>query len=223
MRYRILSSGSKGNALYVEEGSLRILIDCGVAYSKVKSVRPHMIFLTHEHTDHLKLKTVKKLLDDNPLCKVIAGPHLWEKMAKSEIYPGRVVLAVPGKTVNVTVGTAYKVDAEPFELIHDVPNYGWKLTIESPEKTTTMMYATDTASIDHIELPELDYYFVEANYEDEEIEKRIAEKVAAGEFAYEYRARENHLSKAQTDKWLAENAGENSTFIYMHQHGGCDE
>ena len=223
MRYRILSSGSKGNALYVEEGSLRILIDCGVAYSKVKSARPHMIFLTHEHTDHFKLKTIKKLLDDNPLCKVVAGPHLWEKLSKSGIDPRKVVLAVPGKVASITVGAAYKVEAEPFELIHDVPNFGWKLKIESPEGTTMMMYATDTASIDHIELPGLDYYFVEANYEDEEIEKRIAEKVAAGEFAYEYRARENHLSKAQTDKWLAENAGEHSTFIYMHQHGGCDE
>ena len=129
-----------------------------------------MIFLTHEHADHFKPKTIRKLLDDNPLCKVVAGPHLWEKMAKSEIAPCRVVLAVPGKIASLSRGI-YTVKAEPFELIHDVPNYGWKLTIESPEETTTMMYATDTASIDHIELPSLDYYFVEANYEDEEIEK----------------------------------------------------
>lgn len=222
MRYRILSSGSKGNALYIEEGSLRILIDCGVAYSKVKSVRPHMIFLTHEHADHFKSKTIRSLLNDNPLCKVVAGPHLWDKISETGIDSRRVSIAPPGKVVTLGMG-AYTVKAEPLELIHDVPNYGWKLTIESPEGTATMMYATDTASIDHIELPGLDYYFIEANYEDEEIEQRIAEKVAAGEFAYEYRARENHLSKAQTDKWLAENAGENSTFIYMHQHGGTDD
>lgn len=51
-----------------------------------------------------------------------------------------------------------------------------------------------------------------------EIEERIVEKQARGEFAYETRAAQNHLSQEQALDWLARNAGPNSMYVFLHQH-----
>lgn len=61
MRFASLGSGSKGNALLIESGSTRILLDCGFGLSEVKArlsrlgVAPDeldAIIVTHEHDDH---------------------------------------------------------------------------------------------------------------------------------------------------------------------------
>lgn len=82
----------------------------------------------------------------------------------------------------------------------------------------TIFYATDTSTLDHIEAKNYDYYLIEANHTKAEIEARIAEKQAQGEFAYEVRAARNHLSQEQANEWLTRNAGPNSKYVFLHQH-----
>jgi phosphoribosyl 1,2-cyclic phosphodiesterase len=62
MRFASLGSGSEGNALLVESGPTRILIDCGFALSDAierlerLGVNPETvsaIVVTHEHSDHI--------------------------------------------------------------------------------------------------------------------------------------------------------------------------
>jgi phosphoribosyl 1,2-cyclic phosphodiesterase len=62
MRFASLGSGSEGNALLVESGRTRILIDCGFALSDAierlerLGVNPETvsaIVVTHEHSDHI--------------------------------------------------------------------------------------------------------------------------------------------------------------------------
>ena len=48
--------------------------------------------------------------------------------------------------------------------------------------------------------------------------KRIKKKQMNGEYAYELRARKNHLSKEKCDAWLAENLSPWGEFVYMHGH-----
>ena len=45
-------------------------------------------------------------------------------------------------------------------------------------------------------------------------------KRAAGEFSYEWAAAQNHLSKEQAEKWLYQQMGPNSQYIFLHQHQG---
>ncbi len=233
MNYKIIATGSRGNALAICEGCLTFLIDCGVPYKMVKDLKLDFIFLTHEHADHMRITTIKKALYNCPLCKVVAAPHLYNKLISSGISAKRIFTFGPDAQM---IFSKHKTSivASYFALVHDIPNVGWRLSLETKQATNdkpsdkpsdkssdsiaTLMYATDTSEIDHIEMPDLDYYFLEANYEDDELEARMAEKIRNGEYSYEARVRESHLSKAQADKWLANNAGENSRFIYMHQH-----
>ena len=64
----------------------------------------------------------------------------------------------------------------------------------------------------------LDYYFVENNFSNEELEQRIKEKEEKGEFAYEYRVLETHMSSEEINSFLIEMMSDNSQFIYCHQH-----
>ncbi|EFK06644.1 metallo-beta-lactamase domain protein [delta proteobacterium NaphS2] len=63
MKFSILSSGSRGNSCYLETGSARILVDAGLSGIEIErrmaavGVSPQSldaIFVTHEHTDHVK-------------------------------------------------------------------------------------------------------------------------------------------------------------------------
>ena len=59
MKYEILQSGSKGNCLVIDN---KIMIDCGLSYSKIKDKLKEvkLICLTHRHTDHFLKSTIKK-------------------------------------------------------------------------------------------------------------------------------------------------------------------
>src|SRR5262245_37868330 len=61
MRFASLGSGSRGNALLVESGATRVLLDCGFGLSEVTvrlerlGIEPDgldAILVTHEHGDH---------------------------------------------------------------------------------------------------------------------------------------------------------------------------
>ncbi|SMO68399.1 MBL fold metallo-hydrolase [Melghirimyces algeriensis] len=63
MKYSILASGSTGNALYVEAGATRILVDAGLSGKRLEKLLTTIgvdpstlssILVTHEHSDHVK-------------------------------------------------------------------------------------------------------------------------------------------------------------------------
>lgn len=73
-------------------------------------------------------------------------------------------------------------------------------------------------SLDGIEAKNYDLYLVEANHTRAELAARLAAKEAVGEYAYERRAAEVHLSREQALDWLAENLGSRSRYLLIHQH-----
>lgn len=63
LKFSVLASGSTGNATYVEANGKKFLIDAGLSGKKIEecfkqiNISPHDlngIFVTHEHTDHIK-------------------------------------------------------------------------------------------------------------------------------------------------------------------------
>ena len=102
-----------------------------------------------------------------------------------------------------------------YNLYHDVPNVAYFIDFDGH----TLFYGTDTGRIDHISVPNCDFYFVEANYEtEEELEEQIKIAQENGEFTHLSRVKETHLSQVQCLDWLYNNMGENSQYIWLHQH-----
>lgn len=212
MIYDIIASGSSGNAVVING---EILIDCGVPMKKlresgyIKSLK--LVLLTHEHGDHFNATTVRALHKERPAlrfgCCEWMVPHLLEAGVDKRVIdtyePGCAYAYVSFSFV-------------PVPLVHDVPNCGYKLNIGGGKKF--IFYATDTSTLDHIAAKNYDYYFIEANHTRAEIEARIADKHSRGEFSYETRAAQNHMSQEQALDWLSQNAGPNSRYIFLHQH-----
>lgn len=224
MTYDILATGSSGNAVAING---EILIDCGVSMKKlresgyVKSLK--LVLLTHAHGDHFNAATVRALHKERPILrfgccewmvwkdkdKRIPGPLLEAGVDKLAIH--KYELDSPHF---YALHNAQVFSIRPFALIHDAPNCGYVIC----KNGERLFYATDTSTLDHIEAKNYDYYLIEANHTRAEIEARIAEKQARGEFAYETRAMQNHLSQERALDWLARNAGPNSRYVFLHQH-----
>lgn len=210
MNYRIIESGSSGNATIVEN---IILIDCGVSFKKLKDYYQELklVLLTHIHSDHFNKTTLKKLVKERPTLRF--GCCEW--LVKDLIECG-----VDKRNIDVYDNiSSFKYSdnliVTTFDLQHDVLNCGYKLFVNDKK----YFYATDTNSLENIEAKDYDMYFIEGNYEDKkQLEERKQKHIEKGEYYYEDRVEKTHLSQVQATEWLMENMGSNSQYIFMHEH-----
>lgn len=98
--------------------------------------------------------------------------------------------------------------------MHDVPNCCWHLDINGEK----VFYATDTGSLEGIEAKDYSLYLIEANRSREELDRTIKEKRDREEFVYEYRVIGTHLFEEQAREFLANNMGQDSEYLFLHQH-----
>lgn len=209
MNFNIIESGSEGNAVIIED---TILIDCGITFKKLENYYRQLkiVFLTHIHQDHLNKTTIKRLAKERPTLRFACCSWLVEVLIECEVSKRNIDVLEIGKRYDYK---EFKII--PIELYHDVPQCGYKLKI----KNYKVIYATDTNKIDHIVAKDYDYYFIEGNYEsEEELEQRKNEKILNGQFYYEHRVKNTHLSKVKATDWLLKNMGENSKYMFMHEH-----
>lgn len=202
MNYQIISSGSHGNAVIIEKF---ILVDCGVSFKKLTPYYKDLkiVLLTHIHSDHFHRSTIKRLAKERPTLRFACGKHLLNDLLNCEVLPQNIDLIAPGNTYHYK-----RVLIEPVELVHDVPNYGYKLLINDKK----ILYATDTSEL-NFNAAGFDLYLLEANYEnDEELENRSDNEY------YKNRVKHTHLSKEKMHSFLLANAKENSMFDYLHEH-----
>lgn len=237
MNFNVIATGSRGNCLSISKGPFNCLIDIGVPYSAIKHDPFQFVFLTHEHGDHLNLKTVARIARERPTTFWLCGLNLAGCLLNAGVDPKQIMLIpveIDGKlsggdfTVIHLMGQCMWALRVP--LKHDVPNYGWKIYFDhesklhgpdfyvAPRSALKVFYATDTADLNGIEAKDFDYYFIEANYRKKDIMERIAEKRENGGYIYEDRVLRTHMSKETVDKWLADNLGYDSTYVYLHQH-----
>lgn len=208
MNYNIISSCSKGNATVIRD---IILIDCGVSFKQLIKVYKNLkiVLLTHIHRDHFNNVTIKKLAEERPTLRFACCKWLFEELIKCGVDKRNIDVLEIGKKYDYKL---FKI--VPIRLYHDVPQCGYRVLFEDYK----VIYATDTKTLDGISAKKYDLYLIEANYTKEEMEERIRIKQEQYKYAYEFRAKENHLSKEETDQFLLENMGENSRYVYMHQH-----
>ena len=213
MEYRIISTGSKGNAVILND---EILIDCGVPY---KSIKPYvkglkLVLLTHIHSDHFKPETIRALTNDRPTLRFGCGKWLLPSVIACGVRKTKIDIYIPNTKNQYTSDLQLIM----IPLKHNVSNCGFKIHLNGEK----IFYATDCNNLDGIDAPGYDYYMIEANYEDEEIWERIRQKEETGQYCYEYDVLNNHLSKQKADAFIKKNASENSKYIYLHGHEGID-
>lgn len=211
MDYKIIGTGSSGNALLLENG---VLIDCGVPYRDIKGEVIGLVLLTHCHSDHFRIPTIKNLAKDHPMLRFACPSYLAQDLVeKCGVDTRRVDIIQTGEHYDYGLATIKSI-----ELVHDVPNVGWICEINGQ----SMMYMTDTGTTNHLfdgDCDGLDYYFIEANYtNDDELDQKIDEKLEAGEFAYESRVKTTHLSLVQAQHFIEFHARPDSKVIWLHEH-----
>lgn len=208
MNYNIIATGSDGNAVVING---YMLIDCGVSFKALTFVKKQLkiVLLTHIHSDHFNPATIRRLATERPTLRFACCDWLLPVLIGCGVQKKNIDLLKVGKIYNYG---AFKLS--PIKLYHDVDNCGWRIFVGS-EKA---IYITDTTTVQGITAKDYDLYLIEANYSEPEIQERIKAKEVLGQYIYEYRVLRTHLSKEECDQWLLENIGENSEYVYIHQH-----
>lgn len=196
--YEIIKTGSSGNAVLVNN----ILFDCGVSW---KMLEPYasdidMILISHRHTDHIRPTTLNKIKDLYPRIAIVAPQGFWNGTDKVK-YEFDALLQ-PNK--KLLLKGKYEVLCTPTP--HSVPNCAF--IVKFPDGKTCM-YATDTVSLDHLSIPNLDLYLLESNYDEIDIVKEQRNAVVAVT---------THLSQEASYGWYLRNKGKQSKYVPLHQH-----
>lgn len=208
MTYKIINTGSDGNAILLNE---IMLIDCGVSFKKIKNYykKLQVILLTHIHGDHFNKKTITKLSNERPNLRFSCCSWLVDELINCGVNKRQIDVLEINKQYNY--GLFF---VKPIVAYHDVPNCGYKIYWNNKK----IIYITDTKTLNNIEAKKYDLYLIEANYSEEEIEKKIQQKLVNNEYIYEMRVKETHLSKEQCDEFILNNCSNNSYFEYLHMH-----
>lgn len=208
MNYKIISSCSTGNAVIIKD---IVLIDCGVTFKRLEKYykKLKIVLLTHIHTDHFKKATIKKLAEERPTLRFACCEWLLESLLECGVNKRNIDVLEIGTKYNYKL---FKII--PIKLYHDVPQCGYRVLFDDYK----VIYATDTRTLEGIMAKNYDLYLIEGNYEDKELEERIRKKQQIQQYCYEYRARYTHLSKGQASDFLMNNMGDNSEYVFMHQH-----
>lgn len=139
VRFCPLFSGSSGNSTYISNGSFSILIDIGVSAKAITDAlleigaRPDeidAIFITHEHTDHIKGVRVFASKFDIP---VYANEQTMNELLKDEKFAKNVEYRVIDGSVNINGNTI-----NAFSTPHDsVSSCGYRIETNDNRIITT--------------------------------------------------------------------------------------
>ena len=208
IKYDVLASGSTGNCVIINSF---VMIDCGVPFKVVEDKLSDikLVLLTHIHSDHFKPSTVRRMAMEKPLLRFGCSSWMVKPLVDAGVAKGQIDVLRENMLYNYGI-----CNVIPFEVEHDVPNYGYKLHFSNGK----VFYATDLGNTAGLSAKNYDLIMLESNYDDAEIKARMDEKRARGEYCYEQRSLKYHLSKAQCDDFIVRNAGPLTEFVYLHCH-----
>ena len=204
--YRILSSGSIGNAVRIRN----IMIDCGIAFNKMKEdlYKCQYLLITHDHQDHVKPAVLNQIVEQFP---------------NIEIYSTYKVARISDAV------TAINTDYLPIWLAksgchmwavpvpHNTLCFSYVLRFEDLD----VVYATDLKNTDELaRFSEdmrfrYDYTFLEANYDETKL--RLLGDSWHGQYNAYVDSSERHLSKDDSLRFYVKFRREGGEYIELHK------
>ena len=171
--YNIISTGSQGNAVVIEH---KILIDCGVSFKALAAEYRtlKLVLLTHIHSDHFHPSTLRLLASNRPTLRFACCAWLCKPLVDAGVPVSQIDVLDPGHLYGYGI-----CNVIPHMVKHNVPNCGWKVWLDGRK----LFYCTDMNNLNGISAPNYDLYMVEANYDDKDIQAKIAEKKLTGEYS----------------------------------------
>jgi phosphoribosyl 1,2-cyclic phosphodiesterase len=166
MKFCILSSGSKGNATYVESKEAKLLFDCGINYKqlciKLEEIGQvaseiEAVVISHEHGDHIK--GVERLVKEHDI-PIFANSSTIKEILKEFSFRPKFRVFTTGEAFH------YKdMVIQPFSIQHDtVDPVAFTITVGEEKLGLCTDLGFATSSIEH-ELKGCRYLVLEANHE----------------------------------------------------------
>lgn len=175
----IIGTGSSGNCIVIND---ELVIDIGLSYSTLKDVldnpKTKAIFVTHRHIDHLQPSNINQLRINRPWAikyKLYTNANVLEKIRENKNLTSFNV-GNPNKQI-IDEHSEFEIKSEKhhykirtFKLVHDVPNQGFVITNELGE---SLVYATDTETMEYAPNEKFDYILVEGNYDEDKVNEDL--------------------------------------------------
>lgn len=167
MEVFVLASGSKGNMAYLKVGHIKLFLDAGISYQKIKKKMEEYgeniadvkhVFLTHEHGDHTF--GLKALLKQGAIENVYLTRGTFNGLSEDVRAQIKHPIFIESE-LSFEIG---EIKVTPFMVSHDA-NEPVGFVIENHVKK--MVLATDTGYIDHSYydlLTDADLYILESNH-----------------------------------------------------------
>lgn len=221
MRLWVLGSGSKGNAVLIEDGDTRVLVDAGFPPAElakrlaIAGIAPGSIracVVTHEHTDHVKGACAAALQWGWAL-------HTTEGTARAcpALLAADARTMEPGATITVggialrTVPTPHDA-ASPIAIVATAARSGARAGI-----CYDLGHATDAV---RVAMRELDILVLEANHDEGMLRAGPYPPSVVGRIA----GRDGHLSNRQAGMLARECVGPNLRHVVLaHLSETCNE
>ncbi|MEZ7740456.1 MBL fold metallo-hydrolase [Gemella sanguinis] len=207
MEYTIVNSGSDGNCVVIE----RMMIDIGLSYKKISKYLHNIdiIFITHQHGDHVKKSTLKQIRKYHPKIKIMCSKQLKQFLKDDDL-----ITLKSGVQYNVKLKDT-TITIEPFDCVHNVVTQG----IVFKYNGEYGIYATDTNSLENSYKCNLgngvyDYFFIEANYD-----KYKLRAIDNDKYGYDViKGARRHLSKQDSyNFYLLNRRNVDSKYIQLHK------
>lgn len=178
------------------------MIDCGIGYGALEKelYETDYLLITHIHTDHLKQSTFNRIRKSFPHIKV-AGNYEIAYQANVDV--------ITADLAPVTLGDWI---VTPFPCAHDVVCQGFVLEKED----LAIIYATDTATLEHAPARKYDYFFLESNHDETKIKQLQGKK---HKYGYDvWQSAQRHLSTQKSKAfYYTHRRSKESEYIELHQ------
>lgn len=214
--YSILASGSTGNSFYLETKQKKILVDAGLTGKKITSLLAEInrkpddldaIFITHEHSDHVKGVGVlarKYHLD------VYANEKTWAIMDSKNLI-GKIDVEHRFEFEKGNTLTLGDIDVESFGVSHDAVDpqfYRFMKDGKSFVMLTDTGYVSDRLSS---LIENADGYLIESNHD--------IEILRSGSYPWHLKQRilsdKGHLSNEDSAQTMIQTIGNKTKRIYL--------